>query len=74
MSELNDQRWAVLSERGCEASGLVYEKAAHLMRQLANEKVYGLCVVTDEAARRLANKEAVLVDSLHQPSAARKGS
>lgn len=54
MSELNEQRWSVLSERGGEASGLTYAAAAERVRRLASEKVYGLCIITDEAAARLA--------------------
>jgi hypothetical protein len=50
MGELNEERWAVISERGCEASGMAYAEAAALMRKLASEKVYGLCVVTSDAA------------------------
>ena len=54
MGELSERRWAVMSERGCEASGLDYEEASRLVQQLRNSKVYGLCVITDDAARRLA--------------------
>jgi DNA-directed RNA polymerase subunit F len=53
MGELGEERWAVISERGCEASPLSYAEAAALMRQLASEKVHGLCVVTNDAARYL---------------------
>lgn len=70
MSELSEQRWAVMSERGCEAMGLLYEQAARLLRKLVSDKVYGLCIVTDEAARRLVNKEAVAADSSHPPAQA----
>ncbi|HWS98790.1 MAG TPA: hypothetical protein VN256_00865 [Pyrinomonadaceae bacterium] len=52
MSELTEERWAVLSERGCEAMGLTYAQAAELMRSLARERVSGLSVITDAAARR----------------------
>lgn len=54
MSELVEPRWAVISERGCEASGLKHDDALQLMRRLAQEKVYGLCIVTETAARRFA--------------------
>jgi hypothetical protein len=54
MSELTEQRWAVLSERGCEATSLTYAQAAELMRALRREKVSGLSVITDDAARRAA--------------------
>ena len=53
MSELKQKRWAVISERGCEAASLAHEEAARLVRQLRDEKLSGLCVVTDEAAARL---------------------
>lgn len=52
MSELTENRWAVLSERGCEAAGLTYAEAHDLMRALAAERVPGLSVITDAAARR----------------------
>lgn len=54
MSELGEQRWSVLSERGREATRLSYADAATLVRSLTGEKVHGLCVITDEAAGRLA--------------------
>jgi hypothetical protein len=53
MSELREQRWSVLSERGREAARLSYADAAALVRTLTGEKVHGLCVITDEAAARL---------------------
>jgi hypothetical protein len=62
MSELTEERWAVLSERGCEAMGLTYAEALELMRSLARDRVSGLAVVTDVAARRaqpLAEKAKV---------------
>ena len=54
MGELNENRWAVLSERGREAAGLTYAEAARLIGRLREEKVSGLCVITGEAAARLA--------------------
>ena len=58
MSELNETRWSVLSERGCEASRLPYADAARLVAQLTREPVFGLCIITDEAAARLNHKPA----------------
>lgn len=52
MSELREQRWSVVSERGCEASGLNYEEATGLVRRLRAEGIHGLCIISDEAARR----------------------
>jgi hypothetical protein len=53
MSELNERRWSVISERGREAEELAYAEAGKLARELRAEKLSGLCVVTDEAARHL---------------------
>jgi hypothetical protein len=53
MSELSEQRWAVISERGSEAQGLKHADAAALVRSLKGEDLSGLCVVTDDAAGRL---------------------
>lgn len=52
-SELTEKKWAVLSERGCEARGLTHEDARHLVHKLAGEDRHGLCIVTDEAARQV---------------------
>ena len=58
MNELRETRWSVLSERGCEASRLPYAEAARLVAQLKREPVFGLCIITDEAAARLNHKPA----------------
>ena len=52
MSELREQRWSVVSERGCEASGVNYDEASALVRRLRADKIHGLCIISDEAARR----------------------
>jgi hypothetical protein len=52
MSELREQRWSVVSERGCEASSVNYEEAAGLVGRLRADKIHGLCIISDEAARR----------------------
>jgi hypothetical protein len=52
MSELREQRWSVVSERGCEASGVNYAEAAALVRRLRAGGMHGLCIISDEAARR----------------------
>lgn len=56
MSELHEKVWAVISERGVEASGLSYDAAMNLMRTLESERIHGLSVVTDAAARREAQQ------------------
>jgi hypothetical protein len=55
-SELEANRWSVISERGCEASGLTHEDARRLVHRLGSEGRHGLCIITDEAASRLARR------------------
>jgi hypothetical protein len=54
MSELAKEQWSVISERGCEATNLTHEEARRLVHRLAGEGRHGLCIVTNEAAGRLA--------------------
>ena len=54
--ELSEPRWSVVSFDNCEASNLTYEQAARKLSELAAQKVSGLCIVTDEAAARIAKK------------------
>jgi hypothetical protein len=58
MSELGERRWAVISERGREASGLLHAEAVELLRKLAAQNVHGTAVVTERAALRLPPVEA----------------
>jgi hypothetical protein len=53
MGELDEKRWALMSERGCEATRVSRAEAVELMRRLRGEKVSGLCVITEHAASRL---------------------
>ncbi len=57
MNELDQQQWAVISERGHETSSVTYEEAAQLVQELSRQKLHGLCIITDEAARRHENTE-----------------
>ena len=49
ISDLQNETWAVLSERGCEATHLTHEEARRLVHKLASEGCHGLCIVTNEA-------------------------
>jgi hypothetical protein len=53
-SELDLPQWSLVSFDKCEASGLTYEAAAKLMSEKDTAGVYGLCIVTDEAAANVA--------------------
>lgn len=62
-SELDDPRWSVVSFDRREAGGLSYDQAVNVMSELASHGVAGLCIVTDEAARRIdARQTAESVD------------
>ena len=52
-SELENSRWSVISERGCEAISLTHEEARRLVHRLGAEGRHGLCIITDEAASRM---------------------
>jgi hypothetical protein len=52
-SELGMEKWAVVSDRGCEATGLTHEDARRLVHRLAGEGRHGLCIMSDDAAGRL---------------------
>ena len=54
-SELGLEKWAVISDRGCEATGLTHEDARRLVHRLAGEGRHGLCIISDEAASRLGS-------------------
>jgi hypothetical protein len=54
------EKWAVISDRGCEATGLTHEDARRLVHRLAGEGRHGLCIISDEAASRL--------DSVRKPA------
>jgi len=53
-SDLQNKRWAVLSERGCEATGITHEEARRLVHKLEREDRHGLCIVTAEAGQRVS--------------------
>ena len=52
-SELDQQRWSVVSFDACEAAGLTYSAAVKVLAEKEAADVYGLCIVTDDAASRI---------------------
>lgn len=52
-SELDLPQWSVVSFDTCEASGVTYADAIELLAEKEVAGVYGLCIVTDDAARRI---------------------
>jgi hypothetical protein len=51
--DLDEPRWSVVSFDQTEAGGLTYRQAALLQNELELNYVTGLCIVTDEAAKRI---------------------
>lgn len=51
--ELDAPIWSLVSFGRCEAGGLTYRQASHLMTELDAAGVPGLCIVTDAAANRV---------------------
>jgi hypothetical protein len=54
-SELDLPQWSVVSFDKCEAAGLTYDAASNLMSEKDTAGVYGLCIVTDEAAAKVGH-------------------
>jgi len=63
-SDLEKEKWAVVSDRGCEATRLTHEDARRLVHRLAGEGRHGLCIMSDEAASRLAAKVSAVAPKL----------
>jgi hypothetical protein len=68
MSELIKRSWAVISEHGSEATDLTYEEAHALLHRLDKERVHGLCIVTNEAARHFL-REGSTANQSKRPAA-----
>lgn len=55
-NELLQPVWAVVSFERCEASGLTYSEALQKIGELESRSVAGLCIVTIDAAARIARE------------------
>jgi hypothetical protein len=55
-NELREPLWSVVSFDKCEAGGLTYTEAEQKLSELDAQKISGLCIITDEAAARIAAK------------------
>ena len=54
--ELQEPRWSVISFEKCEAANLTYPQAEQKLAELEQQKISGLCIITDEAAARMSPK------------------
>lgn len=52
LSELAEACWSVISFERVEISGQTYEQAERRMADLDQQRVPGLCIITDKAAAR----------------------
>ena len=57
-SELEEPLWAVISFEKVEAMNLTYAEAADKLRELDQQGIAGLCVVTNQTAIRLDPNDA----------------
>ena len=55
-NELHLPVWSVISFEELEAGGLSYAQAEEKIRELEAQNVSGLCIVTDEVAARISQK------------------
>ena len=55
-SELNQPCWSVVTYKSIAVSHLTYEEAAQWAEDLKKQGVSGLCVITDDAAGRIAEQ------------------
>lgn len=53
-SELKLPGWSIVTFEGVAMSGLNYEEALKWLTKLDEQKISGLCIVTDEAAARIS--------------------
>jgi len=70
LSDLAQNKWAVISERGREAADLTYEDARRLVHKLAGEGRHGLSIITNEAASRMSATTDNPTESLAQSNQA----
>jgi hypothetical protein len=53
-SEMSEPCWSVVSFESVAARGLTYTEAHKRLEKLEKQNISGLCIITDEAAARLA--------------------
>lgn len=54
-SEFLEPRWSVVTYESVAVSNLTYGEALDWVKKLDEQKISGLCIVTDEAAARIGN-------------------
>jgi len=57
ISELREPRWSVVSFEQRIAKNLTYEEAVKKIADLEKQRVSGLCLITDEAAKRISGEK-----------------
>lgn len=54
-SEFSEWLWSVVTYESVAVSNLTYNEALDWVKKLDEQKMSGLCIVTDEAAARIRN-------------------
>jgi hypothetical protein len=54
-SELSEPLWSIVTFESVAVQGLTYQEALKWLEKLNQQKISGLCIVTDEAASRISN-------------------
>lgn len=55
-SGFSDRIWSVVTYESVAVGNLTYDEALDWVRKLDEQKVSGLCIVTDEAAARIRDR------------------
>ncbi len=55
LSEINEPIWSVVNFEQVLEDGLTYDEAVQKMKEAMEQKISGLCIITDEAAQRLSS-------------------
>ncbi|MGI8882972.1 MAG: hypothetical protein ACR2IA_01845 [Pyrinomonadaceae bacterium] len=56
INELREPRWSVVSFEKCAAKNLTYDEAVRNIAELEKQRVSGLCLITDDAAKRISGE------------------
>lgn len=54
LDELELPQWSIVTFEGVAMSNLTYKEARDWLEKLNEQKISGLCIVTDEAAARIS--------------------
>lgn len=56
-SEYSERHWSVVTYESVAVSNLTYDEALDWVKKLDEQKISGLCIVTDTAAQRIRSTD-----------------